>query len=176
MTSIFAGFIFIFLDFNLNLDNSTIELIPDFIGYLIMLGGLRVMAGESPAFAKVRPHAVFMAFYTGIVWLLEVFGVTVSLGALSFLLGIASLVISLYISYTIIIGVRDMESRYGTHLNSDSLKTAWNLLTVSTILAYLLLLLVPVLSVLCIIVSLIAAIWFLAAFYRSKTLYCNMRI
>lgn len=175
MSSIFTGFMFIFLDFSINLGNTRIELIPDFIGYLIMLGGLREMAGESPAFTKVRPHAVFMVFYTGIVWLLEVFGITVSLGALSLLLGLVSIIVSLYISYTIILGVRDMEGHYNTHLNSDSLKAAWNLLAIFTVLTFLLLL-IPALSILCIIVSLIAAIWFLVAFSRSKTLYYNIRV
>ena len=97
MTKHLCRFYFYISRFQLKPRQFQIELIPDFIRYLIMLGGLRVMAGESPAFAKVRPHAVFMAFYTGIVWLLEVFGVTVPFGALSFLLGIASLVISLHL-------------------------------------------------------------------------------
>jgi len=44
MSRIFTGFLFIFLDFNLNLGNSQIGLIPDFIGYIIMLGGLAEMS------------------------------------------------------------------------------------------------------------------------------------
>jgi hypothetical protein len=164
---------FIFLDFSLNLGQIRLELIPDFIGFIAMLGGLKDLSGESPAFEAARPFATFMAFYTGIAWFLDLLGITVSLGVLSFLLGLAALIISLYITYKIITGVKDMEETYRTHLNSDSLKAAWNVLTVSTLFAFLLVL-IPALSILCFILSLIAAIWFLAAFHRSKTLYYNI--
>ena len=68
MRNIFSGFILIFLDFNLNLGNSTIGLIPDFIGYFVMIGGLDQMVGESTIFTKVRPFVVGMAVYTGILY------------------------------------------------------------------------------------------------------------
>jgi glucan phosphoethanolaminetransferase (alkaline phosphatase superfamily) len=173
MSSIFTGFLFIFLDLNLTFGQARLELIPDFIGYIILLNGLKEMSGESPAFDKVRPFATVMAFYTGIVWLFDLLGSAVSLGPLSFILGIVSLIISFYISYKIVMGVKDMEARYGTDLNGRSLNTAYSVLFITGILSYLLLLL-PALAILCIIVSLIAAICFLVAFHRSKNLYYSL--
>jgi hypothetical protein len=55
MKNLFIGFIFVFLDFNLNISNSKIGLIPDFIGYLIIINGLMDMSEESTRFIKVMP-------------------------------------------------------------------------------------------------------------------------
>ena len=40
MSSIFTGMLLVFLDFNINLGRSKIGLLPDFIGYIVMAGGL----------------------------------------------------------------------------------------------------------------------------------------
>jgi hypothetical protein len=74
----------IFLDFNLNLGNSQIGLIPDFAGYIVMINGLREMADESPLFMKVKPYATGMAVYTAAVYAMDLFGISSSLGALSY--------------------------------------------------------------------------------------------
>jgi hypothetical protein len=173
MSQIFTGFLFIFLDFSLNLGRSSIELIPDFIGYIMIANGIEAMAAESPLFMKARPLSVFMIFYTGIFWFLNLFGVLVT-GGLSVILGILSVVLPLYISNKIVLGVKDMEITYNTPLNGTSLQNAWNILTIFNILS-LLSFLIPVLGVLCIIVAIIAAICFLAAFSRSKNLYYELK-
>lgn len=173
MTRIFTGFLFIFLDFTLNLGQVRLELIPDFIGYIIMLNGLRGMSSESRAFIKARPFAVFMAFYTGIVWLFDLLGSAVSYGPLSFILGIVSIIISFYISGKIVAGVMEMEQHYCADFNGKSLNTAFIVLVITGILSYLLLL-VPALAVICLLVSFVAAICFLVAFNRSKNSYNNL--
>lgn len=174
MTKIFIGFIFIFLDFNLNLDSAQIGLIPDFIGYIVMGNGLIEMAGESPFFGKVKPYATGMAIYTGILYFMDLVGISVSLGALSFLLAVASVILSLYISYHIVLGVKEMEDHYGTFLNGSSLKSTWTLLAVCSAATFAALL-IPELAILCIIVTFIAAICFLVAFNRSRNLYYEMK-
>ena len=40
MSKIFIGLLLVFLDFNLTFDTVTIGLLPDFIGYFILIGGL----------------------------------------------------------------------------------------------------------------------------------------
>ena len=163
----------IFLDFNLNLGNLQIGLIPDFIGYIVMINGLMEMAGESQLFLKVKPYATGMAVYTGILYFMDLFGISASLGALSYILAIASTIISLYISYNIVMGVKEIEEKYNAILNGDSLKSTWTLLAVFNIIVYISLL-IPALAVICIIVTFIVAICFLVAFSKSKDLYYEM--
>ncbi len=174
MQNIFIGFILIFLDFNLNLGNSQIGLIPDFIGYIVMIKGLLEMAQESQLFMKVAPFAKGMAIYTGILYLMDLFGVSSSLGALAYILGIASTIISLYISYYIVMGIKETEERHSAFLNGDSLKSMWTILAVLSIAVYITLLL-PALAILCIIISFAVAIFFLVAFSKSKNLYYDMK-
>ena len=53
MNKIFAGFIFLFLNFNIHFGQGTLALIPDFVGTLLLYLGAKEMAGESPYFVKV---------------------------------------------------------------------------------------------------------------------------
>ncbi len=170
MKNILIGFIFIFLDFNLNLGNSKIGLIPDFIGYITMISGLDELAGESSLFMKLKPYATGMAVYSFILYILDLIGMSVSLGSLTFILAIVSTAVSLYISYNIVMGVIEMEGKYNTSLNGDSLKSTWTLLAVFNILIFMSLL-IPAVSIILILISIIIVICFLLAFNNSKNLY-----
>lgn len=175
MKNILIGFILIFLDFNLNIGNSKIGLIPDFIGYLIIISGLVEMAEESTLFMKVKPLVSGMVIYTGILYFLDLLGFSTLLGTFSYILAITSTAISLYISYNIVMAVIEMEAKYSKSLNGNSLKSIWTLLAVFNILTFVTLL-IPVIAVVCIVVTLIINICFLAAFNNSKNLYYDTSI
>ncbi len=172
MKNILIGFILIFLDFNLNLGNSQIGLIPDFAGYIVMISGLVQMAEESSLFMKIKPYASGMAVYTGVLYLLDLVGISVSLGILSYILALTSTAVSLYISYNIVMGVIDIEKKYSRTLNGDSLKTTWTVLAVFNVLSFVSLL-IPLVAIVCMIVTLIVTICFLIAFNNSKNMYYN---
>ena len=137
MGNIFIGLILVFLDFNLELGNSTIGLIPDFIGYILMLRGLGEIDGESMFFMKVRPFVTGMGIYSGILYFLDLVGASMSLGLMTYVFAIISTTVSLYISYNIVMGVIDMEGKYSTNLNGANLKSTWMFLAVINILTFL---------------------------------------
>ena len=170
MRNIFIGFLLIFLDFNLNLGSSTIGLIPDFVGYIILVKGLDELAAEGPSFTRIRPFAVGMGVYCGILYALDVFGLTASLGWIGVILGIAGLILSLYISHTVIEGVRETETKHDADLGSGRLKSTWTVMAVFQAACYAAMLL-PALAIICIIVSLIAGIVFLVAMNDTKKRY-----
>ncbi len=174
MSRILTGFLFIFLDFNLTLGNSKIGLIPDFIGYLIMLGGLAEMAEESPLFENVRPFAVGMAVYTGILYAMDLIGLSASLGFLTYLIAVIGTVVSLYISYNIVTGVQETEVKRGAFLAGDRLRSCWVNLAILNAVTYVSIIF-PFLAVICIIVTFIIAVIFLLAFRNSKNLYYEMK-
>lgn len=160
----------IFLNFNLFIGNSKIGLIPDFIGYIIMIKGLTEMSGENPFFLKVKPFAAVMAVYAGILYFLDILGISVSLGILSYILAVISTIISLYISYNIVLGVKKLEEKYNAFLNYHNLKSAWTLLAIFNLLAYISLVF-PILALIFIILVLVAGILFLVTFNKSKNQY-----
>lgn len=169
MSNIFIGLLFIFLDFNFKLGSSTIELIPDFIGYILMLNGLKELAGESSRFEKVIPYTKGMVIYTIIVYIIDVIGFSSSTG-LAIIPGIISVIVSLYISHEIIFGIKDIESLKGWELNSDSLFNTWRYLVIANIASYVLLI-VPILAIISIIFTLIITISYLVSFNNTKNLY-----
>ena len=171
MRSIFIGLLFVFLDFNLNIGASQIGLIPDFVGYAFMLAGLKDLADKSDRFIKVRPFSTGMLIYTAILYAFDLLGITVSLGsAVSFILGLVSTLISFYISYGIVMGIKDMELRMGIFLNAEKLFAVWRIYAVLSLIIYLLFF-IPVLGWLGIIAGLVAGIVFLVYFNNTKRLY-----
>lgn len=170
MNNIFVGFMFLFFDFDLNLNEMKIGLIPDFVGYIIMAKGLLEMADKSPLFLKVRPYASGMALYTAILYIMDLFNISTALGGMTYLLAIISIVISLYISYHIVMGVLDLEKSFGMNLSGDILKSIWYIHAGVTIMTYLTII-IPVFLLLFIFVSFIVSIIFLVMFNQSKNQY-----
>jgi len=169
MRHIFIGFLFVFLDFNLNLGASQIGLIPDFVGYIFVIQGIAELENLSPRFIKARPASLGMAVYTGLLYVMAVFGIGTN-DIASFVLGLVSTLISLYISYNIVMGVKDMEASSGRYLNAGGLYSNWTLLAILSLIVYLLFI-VPILNILCIIAGLIAGIVFLVSFSKTKNLF-----
>ncbi len=174
MSNIFIGFIFIFFNFTLNLGGAKIGLIPDFIGYIMISRGLLELNQESPMFMKVKPYATGMAVYTGVLYALDLLGITALGGGLGILLGIIALIISLYITYMIIMGILEMEKVYNTNLNGNTLKGIWTLRAVFSVLIYTSFFF-PIGVAIFAVLSFIIAIYFLVIFNQSKNLYYGMK-
>jgi len=170
MKNIFIGFILIFLDFNLNINNSQIDLIPDFVGYIVMIRGINEMIEKSTFFMKVRPYVTAVAVYSGVLYLLDLVGTYKSLGVLTYILAIISTTAHLYISYNIVMGVLDMEGIYNIYLNGDRLKSIWTAYAILNVLTFMFMLFPPA-AIFCIIITFIVAICFLIDFNKTKNLY-----
>ena len=76
MKKIVFGFLLIFLNFNLNFNRVSINVLPDFVGYYLLLQGMAQMKEENPRFAAPRPFTVGMVVYTAILWVGSVLGVS----------------------------------------------------------------------------------------------------
>ena len=56
MTKIFVGFLFVFLNFNLTLnDTYVINLLPDFVGFILLYMGTRELLRKAPATPQPVP-------------------------------------------------------------------------------------------------------------------------
>jgi hypothetical protein len=170
VNNIFYGFIFVYLDFSITFGATRVGLIPDFIGFILISIGVAELTAGNDRFSRVRPLAIGMAVYTGILYALDLFGISYSLGILSFFLGLASMIMSFYISYSIVRGVQDLEMTLGQDLNGGPLNTAWLALVLCAGVTYALSL-VPALAVVCLIASIVIAIVFLVMFNKTKNLY-----
>lgn len=170
MRKLFIGMIFVFLDFTFNLNTTRIGLIPDFVGYIIMLQGLSELAEQSNRFVSIRPYVLGMAIYAGALYLFDLLGVTASAGIGAWLLGLISTGISLYISYSIVLGVMDIEQLQMRDLDGAKLLQVWKAYAIVSAAVFLLYL-IPVLNILSIIAGFAMGIYFLVAFHKTKELY-----
>lgn len=175
MRRIFHGFMFVFLDFNLNLGSSIIGLIPDFIGYLMIAQGLDELAVFSPRFVRIRPYATGMAVYSGAGYVFALMGLSSRLGPVILLiLTLAETIVSLKISFEILMGIMDMEDFSRQNLNTHSLLYVWKWLAVTTIASGVFAYLTPGLaglSLLTVLITLFVIIAWLVSFSKTANLY-----
>lgn len=172
MGKILAGLLFILIDFNITGGTSSIDILPDFVGYIFMIYGLRTLIDKSSHFKKAHSFSIGMAIYMGIMFLSDVAGITYQLGYLAFLLSLITLVISLLITYRIVMGVIEMESYRNLDLRGASLKACWNVMVVFRIGSYLLFF-IPLINIIMIIGSFVTAIVFVVYFNNTRNAYAQ---
>lgn len=171
MNRIFTGMLWIFLDFNWDLGDITIGLIPDFIGYIIIVKGLVEMSKFSDRFDKVKYGTVGMAIYTSFVYAMDLFGIwKVFVGIMPLVVGMVSSIVSFWISYNIVMGIREIEDDRCVDLNSEVLYRDWKQVLAFTVFSYAFII-IPILAVVSIIIVFIISILFLVELNKSKNLF-----
>ena len=138
MQKIFIGLLLVFLDFNLDLGTSRIGLIPDFLGYMSMLQGLKEMENKSVKFLKVISITKLALILSIVIYILDLAGLSLNPDnrTLLIVIGIVMTIISLYISYFIVQGVLDLQEKTGFDLKGNKLYTSWKLTAVFSVLVY----------------------------------------
>ena len=173
MHKLFWGFFFLFLNFSLNFNGAVLQLLPDWVGFLLLYAACSELENESELFQKPRPFCVGLAVYTGILWLMDLLGIGANLGILSWILGLTATCLNLYVSMLIIDAITNMEMRRNYDLCSAYLRRVWKVVAVATIAANVLLI-VPVVAVVCALVAAVAGIVFLVAIHKTRKAYHHM--
>lgn len=131
MKKLFWGFFLIFLDFNLNFNQYSLNILPDFAGYILLFQGMRELGEESHWFQSIRPFAAGMAVYMAILWLGDLLGVgsgSEYQQILTDILGLLAAIVALYVSWGLTQGVLELESRRGADLNGQRIDKMWKAL------------------------------------------------
>lgn len=171
MSKLFVGFIFVLLDFNLNLGESVVlGLIPDFVGYIFLFRGLGELERESRHFQALRPWVIGLGGYSLVIYVLDLLGISAWLDWIGLLLGIAYMIVCLYMVYRIVLGVQDMETTYKCDLNASRMNACWMGVAITQVLSYVAVFM-PILALVCLAASLICTILFLAAFHTGRVRY-----
>jgi len=179
MKKLFLGFLFIYLNFDLSFNQFTLNVFPDFVGYIFLLQGVKELDAESSLFRGIRPFATGMVVYTAILWVGKLMGLTAGGNWVATLLELISTAVSLYISWVLIQGVLDMEQHHGADLNGKTLYGRWKAMVAVLLLNYLLALLANVanlvvvmtLITVTVLASLFLIFLFLFAWNRSAKAY-----
>ena len=76
MTKIFAGFLFVFLNLNITVNNANvINLLPDFVGFILLYMGTRDLLEESPRYVTAGPWLLGLTAYGIANWVLNLLGI-----------------------------------------------------------------------------------------------------
>jgi len=167
MNNLFKGMIFVFININITLGNSKIDILPDFIGFFMIAKGLEELYNQSDNFIKIKPFATGLGVYTLIIFLLNLFGVTIGL---EYIAGIVYTILLIYVSYTIIIGIMDIEKSFNTSLETERLMSSWKIMTIFNILIFIVVF-IPFFNFIFLIFSIVFIIAYLVSFNRTKNLY-----
>ena len=177
MKPVFWGFVFLFLNFNLIVNDHVLNVLPPFVGCWLLYRGFEEMAAESDKFDSLRPFAVGLGVYTALLWVGDLLGVSAG-GWISVLLGIAASAVELYVAWGVIQGLREAEDRRQADLNTPAMYKAWMVLLVTQVAVYVIQLLglalwslAAALAVVCILAGLAGIILFLVAVWRAKKCY-----
>ena len=175
MNKLFWGFFFLFVNFNLNFNGSSINLLPDWLGLILLYQACGELLGESEMFQKPRPFCVGLAIYTGIVWIADLLSIDtmVDFSSVSWVLGLASACLNLYVTMLIVDAITNMEMHRNYDLCAAHLRRVWKVLAVCTVAAHVLLIL-PVLAALCLVITAVSYIVFLVAVHGTRKAYHNM--
>ncbi len=167
MNNLFRGMIFIFININLTLGNSKIDILPDFIGFFMLVKGLEELYNQSDNFIKIKPFATGLGVYTLIVFLLNLFGIGYGL---EYVAGIVYTILLIYVTYTIIIGIMDIEKSFNISLDTERLMSSWKIMTIFNVLIFIVIF-IPFLNFIFLIFSIVFTIAYLVSFNRTKNLY-----
>lgn len=170
MNDLFVGMLLVFLDVNLGISRYLVDVLPDFLGYFLMMRGLEAMAAQSPYFGKARPLAMVMMIYTAVLYVVDALAVTVQSKFISFCLGLLATGASLLIGYWTVSGIRDVERRQRRDLEGEKLRNLWLYTAVIQGITYVCGW-IPMVGTMGSIAALVMGICFLTAFYRTKKLY-----
>lgn len=156
MKLIFIGLIFVMLELNLG-----INILPDFVGYLLIWKGCNDFAKDSSKMAAVRPVALILTGLSAVVYVMALLKLTAGLGIIGNVIEIVMVLGSLLVVYMLGQGVREIETLNNVELNSVAILNSWKLLAIAEIGAYAMILLGNVLSVLTLIGSVLVLATFL---------------
>ena len=167
MSYIFFGWLLVFLNFTIN----GFDILPDFIGYLLIFAGVNKLVEKSPYFSEARIFALVMCMVS-FSDLLHLETVTIESESLFMLLlmtaSILMTFIPVYMMYLITRGVADLEWETGVCLGADTLMRIWKI----NLLATLLLCAAGVLSVT--LLNILAGLWLIVAVLTICILVFNI--
>ncbi len=173
MKKIFIGYLFIMFHLTIN----GLDLLADFVGYLLIYQGLSELSVKSASMTKGKPWAMGLTVYGIAVLLAQLYtlftGEEFNSSTISVLTLFATIA-NLYVNYCIVIGVRELEEYDHLELGSKVLLQLWKmqlvLQVVLSVLAFVALYAYQLLLVLSII-ALVVNIVYLYYFYKAMDAY-----
>lgn len=140
MKKILWGSVLVMLSMNISVGNWTLGLLPDFVGYILMISGTNeLLKKESSAFPVLRSVDIILkalAVGSAVAYVLDLLGIgLVSSSVEGFIWMVLVTAGDCYCWKKVIESIGRLEESYGKDFNSKLLTTAWWIYLVSGILS-----------------------------------------
>ena len=99
------GYILMHVHFNLG----TLDILPDWAGYVLILQALPVLAEQVPSAKLLRPLGVVLALWNGVQWLLDLLGAQTDLGGWTVIVT----VLGLYFHFQLLTDLASLSEAFG---------------------------------------------------------------
>lgn len=154
-----------YLLLHLNVNLGTLNVLPNWLGYVLMLRALPALGEYEPSALLLRPIGIFLTLWEGFLWVMALLGV----GTGHYLFEVIATVIALYFHFQLLTNLADLAVRFHCGESGRIL----TLRTVRTVLVTLFTL--PVswekysIFIVCImVVNLIVALWICAVLFSFR--------
>ena len=107
------AYIFIYLNINLG----TLDILPDWVGYVFILGALPMLSLWEESMGLLRNLGFLLAIYEGVEWILNLMGGKADIPIISLIAGI----IGLYFHFQLLTNMASIASEYGLTGRSENL-------------------------------------------------------
>ncbi len=163
----FFGFLLILLDFPITLGyGGTLNAIPDFLGYGLLLLATRRYGQENEHFRRLRLGAYITLPLSVAEFALDLSALVLPTVA-TLAIGVVMTVASLYITYEFSEGAKALERSLYKKFDADKISAAWIILCMASLLKYLAIYMPSVLLP-CTLVHLLAIVWFESAVFHFE--------
>ncbi len=98
-----GGYLLLHLHFNLG----TLNILPNWLGYLLMLNALPAIAEYEPSANLLRPLGILLALWEGFLWLIALFGASVNV----YFVETVAAVVGLYFHFQLLTNLASVAER-----------------------------------------------------------------
>ena len=138
MSRLFWGLVFVGLNFDITLGSAAIGLLPDFVGWFLLMKGMEELAGENRHFDHGRHWAFGLMLLSVILYVADLLKLSSGATVMLWLVGLLYFGVGMYTLYQMIRGIRQMEADRNWDLQGGKLKDLWMIQTVMGAISHLL--------------------------------------
>lgn len=174
MNHLFWGLFLCLLDFEVTVGTAVFGLLPDAVGYFLLMKGMTALAEESPRFDRGRHWAFGLCLVSAILYGANLMDPDTRTKIWLWALELAELIAMLVLLRSMIAGVAQMERKHSRMLGSDKLKLVWLALAVMQPVCHLVSW-VPLVGGICAAASAATGLLFLIAFWGIRKKYYSAK-
>lgn len=175
MLQLLLGTGFILLDLNVEFGSTVLGLLPDTVGYLLLVAAIRRLGPLCPRLRKCELYVGVMIFYSLALYCFDLFGISVKIGVMGMLLSCISCIYCFFILYQCVRSLWELEQQYGLHLKSNVLKLGWLIAAAGNLCTYAAAVIFPQWVTVCTLAGCAGNIYFIIGLYHAYRNFCTSK-